>query len=1234
LSLALLLTFPPAPLAQTPPQTVAEKSAYLATSRHADVVVFCEALAKRSPVVRLQTMGTSFEGRKLPLLLLADPPVNTPAEAAKSGKTVVLAVGNIHAGEVDGKEALLMLARDLATGKERALLKHLIVLIVPIFNADGNDKMGKNNRPGQNGPAEAGQRANAQSFDLNRDFVKLESPEVRALVRLLNTWDPAVVIDTHTTNGSRHRYAITYDGPRNPAGDDRLVTFVRDTLLPEVGRRMSQKDHLHSFFYGNFSADRQHWETYPALPRFGIVYIGLRNRIAILSESYTYAPFRARVAASGAFVRHCLEYIAANRQKVRAVLSAARSATVENGKAPRPSDTIVLRFRPAAFKEPATILGFVEETKDGKRVSTNKPKDYRVAFDGRCEPTLSVTRPYAYLYPASLRAVTENLQRHGIEVEELREDFELDVEAYRVNKVSHALRPFQKHNLASVEVMARKEARRIAAGTVLVRTAQPLGTLAAYLLEPQADDGLSAWNFFDAGLKVGADFPVLRLPVPVPLTKGRVRPLAEERSPKKPITLEALQAGRLPNFHGNPVGGLVWLDDGEHFLQRKEGTLLKVHAQTGRSKPFFDQEKFAKSLATIPGMTRGEAERFARDPGLAMNPQRTAALIEHQDDYYYCPFDGSKPVRLTKQGGPKELSSFSPDGKWVAFVRDNNLHVVDVATQTERSLTTDGSDTLSNGRADWVYFEEIFNRSRKAFWWSPDSTALAFLRFDDAPVRKFTLVDQSATRQRLERTRYPKAGDPNPRVKVGIVKVSNGAVRWAERGKEVEESTLIIHAGWTPDSRQVFFYVQDRAQTWLDFCTVGRKGGAPKVLFRDRTKAWVEDPGPPHFLKDGSFLFFSERSGWKHLYHLTGDGKLKRAVTSGEWEVHELYRVDEEGGWVYFSGTRDSPIANHLYRVKLDGSGLTRLTHGRGDHAVQVAPKGKLFVDTWSDHLTPPRVRLCRADGSAARTLDTNPVHVLDNYEFAEWEFAQIKTPDGFLLEGMVLAPPKLDPKRKYPVWFKTYGGPHLPTVRDTWSGGRVDDQALARAGYILFRCDPRSASGKGACSAWTAYRQLGVPELKDVEYAIRWLCGRPYVDAGRVGMSGSSYGGFLTAYALTHSKLFAAGVAGAPVTDWHNYDSIYTERYMDKPQNNRAGYEKTSVVKAAKNLHGRLLLLHGGMDDNVHVQNTIQLVDALQRADRDFEMMVYPRAGHASFGKHSRRLTLEFMQRTLRPQP
>jgi dipeptidyl aminopeptidase/acylaminoacyl peptidase len=320
--------------------------------------------------------------------------------------------------------------------------------------------------------------------------------------------------------------------------------------------------------------------------------------------------------------------------------------------------------------------------------------------------------------------------------------------------------------------------------------------------------------------------------------------------------------------------------------------------------------------------------------------------------------------------------------------------------------------------------------------------------------------------------------------------------------------------------------------------------------------------------------------------------------------------------------------------VKLDGTGLQRLTTGHGDHRVSVSPKADLFIDTWSDSKTPTKVRLHNGDGALARTLDTNPVYALEEYRRGQYEMVQLKTPDGFVLEGSLLKPPTMDPQRKYPVWFMTYAGPHAPTISDAWQGGRVRDEMLAQMGFVVFRCDPRSASGKGACSTWTAYRNLGVQEMKDIETAIKWLNEQPFVDPERVGMSGHSYGGFMTAYALTHSKLFAAGIAGAPVTDWRNYDSIYTERYMNTPQENPKGYNDTSVVRAAANLHGKLLIIHGLMDDNVHPQNSLQLISALQRADKDFEVMVYPQSRHGIQGRHYQRLTLDFMTRVLKPQP
>jgi dipeptidyl-peptidase-4 len=278
-------------------------------------------------------------------------------------------------------------------------------------------------------------------------------------------------------------------------------------------------------------------------------------------------------------------------------------------------------------------------------------------------------------------------------------------------------------------------------------------------------------------------------------------------------------------------------------------------------------------------------------------------------------------------------------------------------------------------------------------------------------------------------------------------------------------------------------------------------------------------------------------------------------------------------------------------------------------------------------------VRVCRADGAAARMLDTNPVYNREEYKVGTFELVHVPTPDGFVLDGSLLKPPDFDPKRRYPVWMMTYGGPHMPMIHDSWGGGRLHDEMLAQMGFVVFHIDPRSATDRGQCSTWTAYHKLGVQELKDLETAAKWVASHEWADPSRIGLSGSSYGGFMTAFALTHSKLFAAGVATAAVTDWHNYDSIYTERYMNTPQENPDGYDATSVVKAARNLHGKLLIVHGVMDDNVHVQNALQLVDALQRADKDFEVMIYPRARHGGFTpRHYQHMATDFMKRALRP--
>ncbi|MEZ6241721.1 MAG: DPP IV N-terminal domain-containing protein [Phycisphaerales bacterium] len=1238
---------PPEPVARAHTEapvdllTVAESSEFTRTATHEQVMTLCHRLADASERVTLSTMGATGEGRDIPLLIVADPPISTPEEAAKSHKLVVFLFGNIHAGEVCGKEALLMLVRELALADDAPLLKDLVLLVAPIYNADGNERLGPDNRPGQLGPEEMGHRENAGGLDLNRDYVKLDAPETRALVKLLNTWDPSVIVDTHTTDGSHHRYLVTYQGPKHPAGDHDVITFTRDTLLPAIDARFEDATGEHAFFYGNFEEKHSKWTTYPAEPRYGVAYRGLRNRISIITEAYAYASYEDRVRGTLAFCEATLDEAIARKDEIKKLVKDADERTIKAGREPTDDDQIALRVEARAFPDKVSVLGFDEYDDEGNRTEwagDETPKDYDVQLINDFVPTLSVRRAFAYVYPASLTNITENLQHHGIEVQELREDAEFDAEVYRIDAFEHADKPFEGHTMVTdVVAAAVPRTARGVPGMMVVRTDQKLGDLASYLLEPQASDGLTAWNFFDAQLSAGADFPVWRVPDPTPLLTVPLHPLAEDREFDKPITPDALwgkNGEHRVDLDGSPAWVSTWLDD-EHYLQRIDGRLYKVHAPTGKAEPAdTDPDAVAANLDDYPTIDADDAKGIARRWFSDPDPQHDRIVFTHAGDLYVASTDGSGVRRLTATPENEEIPDLSPDGQFVAYVRENNLWVVDLDTGTERALTTGGADDHRFAKASWVYYEEIFGRNWRAFWWSPDSTKIAFFETDSSAVPSFTIIDDEDEPQRLDTVHYPKPGDRNPNVRVHIVDRAGGAPRAVDLSKYDEGAYLVSHVQWTPDSKRLRLDIQDRAQTWLDLLMAPARGGASKVLFRETTQAWVESQHDATFLADASFVLASERDGWRHLYHFDANGKLIAQITSGEYEARDLLHIDEDNDWVYFMGTKDSPLAENLYRVHLDGSALERLTREPGSHAVSLSPSAKYFVDRWSSFETPTKVALRNTQGALVRWIDTNPVRDLDTYLLGDYTLVHIDSEKGVTLHGAMLTPPDFDPAKKYPVWFMTYAGPHAPTVFDSWGSGHAYDRMLSQLGMVVFRADPYPASGQGAVSAWSCYKNLGQREMQDIAELVAWLNTHDFIDPDRIGMSGTSYGGFMTAYALTHSKLFASGIAGASVTDFRDYDSIYTERFMDTPQNNPAGYDGTNVSNAAKDLHGRLMLIHGMMDDNVHMQNAIRLIAALQDAGKDFDLMIYPGSRHGGFGDHYRDLQLNFIRRTLLDTP
>lgn len=536
--LSCVLAQPEAPISIAPPTmdawtTVAERSNFEATSTHAEVVALLDQFAKDAPeLARRVSMGTSVEGRDLPVLILSDPPVGTPAEAKaladRENRVIVLLFGNIHAGEVDAKEAYLVLARQLIEGHRDTRnagpgvhhadpLKNLIVLIAPIYNADGNDRFGDNatNRPQQDGPKRMGIRHNAMDLDLNRDFGKLESPEARALVGLMNQWDPHVVVDGHTTDGSYHRNLVTYAVPKALAGDERLNAYARE-MLPQIGRTLRNRMDFDTFWYGDFEGDHENpprahekWTTTPALPRYSTHYVGLRGRIGILSESYSYSSYESRIVGSLEFAREILTYCVGHAAEIRSITEAASEAGAgTNGHL----TTIAIRTKEAASPGgPVLVRGYVEETRNGRAAATNEPKNYRCVLVDRVEAVLTVTRPKAYVFTTPVPAVVENLKRHGVVVETLDKETTFDAEVYTVDSATNAANKWQGHVLVVVEATPTRKSITVPAGTTIVRTDQPLGNLVCYWLEPECEDGLTTWNFFDEWCKPGAVFPVARV---------------------------------------------------------------------------------------------------------------------------------------------------------------------------------------------------------------------------------------------------------------------------------------------------------------------------------------------------------------------------------------------------------------------------------------------------------------------------------------------------------------------------------------------------------------------------------------------------------------------------------------------------------------------------------------------------------------------------------------------------
>lgn len=721
-------------------------------------------------------------------------------------------------------------------------------------------------------------------------------------------------------------------------------------------------------------------------------------------------------------------------------------------------------------------------------------------------------------------------------------------------------------------------------------------------------------------------------------------PALAAEAPKKALTLEVLFSPDNDvrvDFSGTRVRGLRWLDE-DRYLRigswSEHDVWLEVDAGTGKAKPLYDRAGLLAAVEKLAGFSATDAAALVDPDAMTLSADAKIALVNHANDLFLLRFAPAAVQRLTFDPAEEVGEEIAPNGRFVSFVRGANMFLVDLASGRERALSDDGSEELLYGRLDWVYQEELYGRGNfKGYWWSPDSTRIAFLRIDESRVHEFTVVDHRPTRLELEVSNYPKAGDPNPEVTLGVLPVAGGTTTWVDTSRWGTQEHLIVRVGWRPDSSRVVYQVQDREQTRLELAEADPSSGASTTLLVETSPAWVEVLAEPRFFADGSFIWQSDRSGNRHIERRDAKGALVKTLTEGPWEARDILAVDEKKGWLYYSSTERDPIALDVWRVGLDSGKRERLSERRGTHTAVFSPAATRYLDTVSDLATPPQVRLHNAaDGRELAVVEANRVAALGEYQWGQVERLTIPTRDGFAMEALLIKPANFDPNRRYPVVQHTYGGPYAPVVNDAWDrrGRGLWHHYLASRGFVVLLADNRSASGKGMQHVWPIHGRMGEGELRDLEDAAAWAKAQSWADADRFGLWGWSYGGYMTAYALTRSTTWAAGYAGAPVVDWALYDSIYTERYMKRPQNNPEGYASSSVEKAAANLQGKLLLVHGTTDDNVHLQNSIRLIDALQLAGKDFELMLYPASRHGIVERrrvyHLQRVATEFFERHL----
>ncbi len=701
---------------------------------------------------------------------------------------------------------------------------------------------------------------------------------------------------------------------------------------------------------------------------------------------------------------------------------------------------------------------------------------------------------------------------------------------------------------------------------------------------------------------------------------------------QKQITIDDLFSR--PTFRQKSVYGINWMNDGRYYTALEDNNIVKYDVTTG---------KIVSTL--LDGSTLQPAIQFddyqysADQSKILLRTDRQGIYRRSYTAVYYVYNTGTGTLSPLSEQGRQSYATFSPDGKRVAWVRENNLYIRDLGTGEETAVTTDGEfNRLIHGSTDWVYEEELsFTR---AFEWSGDGQYLFFLSFLEADVPEFTMQywNQGELYPENYRFKYPKAGEKNSVLSASIYDVRNKSVKKVDTGTDQEYYIARIRRTRNP---QEFSLVRlNRLQNQLDILHVNASTAEPKVIYSDRYQTYVDVDFVDDltYLEDGEhFIITSERDGFKHIYLYKVDGTLVKQVTRGNWEVASVAGIDDSGRKVliYYTSTQDSPMERYLYVTDLEGKKKEKLTSEPGMHSINMSPDEKYYIDYYSNANQPLTVTLYRTRGNRkVKVLEDNAelTRTAEEYALRPKEFFSFPTVDGTSLNGYMLKPANMAPDKEYPVLIYQYSGPGSQNVTNSWGGGHFYwHQMLVQQGYIVAVIDTRGTGARGAEFKKLTYGQLGKYEVEDHIEGAKYLGGLPYVDEDRIGIWGWSYGGYMSALAiLKGSDVYKAAIAVAPVTNWRYYDTIYTERYMGLPQDNASGYDDNSPTSHAEKLEGNFLLVHGTGDDNVHFQNAVALQDALISAGKQFDSFYYPDRSHGIYEYNARPHLYTMMTRWL----